>query len=496
MATRYTLPPSAASLSESMRDLGYTLATAIADIVDNSITAKATEIDIFCDLARDDPTLVIIDNGQGMSADQLLLAMKHGSANPKEERNPMDLGRFGLGLKTSSFSQCRHLSVVSSQEAKCVAADWDLDLVGQEDDWIMSILDETEIAELPYVARIPDTGTAVIWQKLDRLFEDHFGARRDEIVNEKLDLVEKHLALVFHRFLSGEIKNRRTISITINGHSVQPFDPFCRKNKATRVLPEDIVRVDGKDIRIQPYILPHHSHLSAAEYDYYQDRSNFLSNQGAYIYRNGRLMVWGDWFRLVPKGEATKLARICIDFPNALDEKWTIDIKKSRAKPPHEVRQRIKQIISKITEGSTQIHRGRGRKLFEESKASVWERYADRGSVRYDLNGAYPLLAILEQSLTEDQKRKFRAYIQSVVSSLPVEAIYSDYSLHPLEVDQSEKDTERALERLRGLKAIVCGDARVNPDAFREIVDSTRSFVKLQETVDKFIDEELREQSK
>ncbi len=495
MATRHTLPPSAASLSESMRDLGYTLATAIADIVDNSIAAGATKIDIFCDLTRDHPTLVIIDNGKGMSSDQLLLAMKHGSANPKDERNPMDLGRFGLGLKTSSFSQCRHLSVISSQKSSRVGADWDLDLVGQEDDWIISILDGSDIEQLPYVEHIPDTGTAVIWQKLDRLFEDQFGARRDEIVNEKLDILEKHLALVFHRFLAGEIKIRPKVSISINGHNVEAFDPFCRKNKATRVLPEDIVRVDEKEIRIQPYILPHHSRLSAAEYNYYQDRSNFLSNQGAYIYRNGRLMAWGDWFRLVPKGEATKLARVRIDFPNALDEKWAIDIKKSKARPPHEVRQRIKQIILRITEGSTQIHRGRGRKLFEESKAPVWERYADKGCVRYDLNGDHPLLAVLEQSLTEDQKGKFRTYIKSVVSSLPVEMIYSDYSLHPLEVDQSEQDAKRALERLRELKETIYGNAKVDLVTFRGIVDSTRLFVNTQDVVNRFINEELHEQS-
>lgn len=495
MATRYTLPPSAASLSESMRDLGYTLATAIADIVDNSITAKATKIEIFCDLARDHPTLVIIDNGQGMSSDQLLLAMKHGSANPKDERNPLDLGRFGLGLKTSSFSQCRHLSVVSSQKSSRVGADWDLDLVGQEDDWIISILDASDIEQLPYVEYVPDTGTAVIWQKLDRLFEDQFGAKRDEIVNEKLDLVEKHLALVFHRFLAGEIKSRPKISISINGHNVEAFDPFCRKNKATRVLPEDIVRVDEEEVRIQPYILPHHSRLSAAEYNYYQDRSNFLSNQGTYIYRNGRLMAWGDWFRLVPKGEATKLARVCIDFPNALDEKWTIDIKKSKARPPHEVRQGIKQIISRITEGSTQIHRGRGKKLFEESKAPVWERYADKGCVRYDLNSDHPLLASFEQGLTDDQKGKFRTYMKSVVSSLPVEMIYSDYSLHPLEVDQSEQDAERALERLRELKKTIYGNAKVDPIAFREIVNSTRLFINTQDVVNRFFNEELHEQS-
>ena len=495
MATRHILSPSAASLSESMRDLGYTLATAIADIADNSIAAKATEINIFCDLARDKPTLVIIDNGEGMTEDQLLLAMKHGSVNPKKERNPMDLGRFGLGLKTSSFSQCRHLTVISSRDSSRCGANWDLDLVEKEDDWVISMLDEREIEKLPYLNYLPETGTAIIWQKLDRLVEDQSGARRDEIVNEKLDLVEKHLALVFHRFLAGEVKNRPGIFMKINGHQIEPFDPFCRKNKATGVLPEEIVRVDEKEVHIQPYILPHHSHLSATEYDYYQDRSNFLSNQGAYIYRNARLIAWGDWFRLVPRGEATKLARICIDFPNALDEKWTIDIKKSKARPPHEVRRRIKQIISKITEGSIRIHRGRGQKLFEESKTPVWERYADKGNVRYELNRNHPLLAALEQNLADSDKEKLKIYLKTVVSSMPVEMIYSDYSLCPREVEQSEKDKESALECLKEIKRALFNDSKIDPDIFRAVVDSTRLFINMQDIVNRFINEEFHEQS-
>jgi len=114
MAREVTLQPSASSLTESMRDIGYSLATAIADIIDNSITAKATDVDVFCDLTGENPTLVIIDNGRGMTEEKLLLAMKHGSANPKQVRAPNDLGRFGLGLKTASFSQCRNLTVISS----------------------------------------------------------------------------------------------------------------------------------------------------------------------------------------------------------------------------------------------------------------------------------------------------------------------------------------------------------------------------------------------
>jgi hypothetical protein len=122
--------------------------------------------------------------------------------------------------------------------------------------------------------------------------------------------------------------------VHINGYPVEPFDPFCLNNKATQLLPEEIIRIAGEEVRIQPYILPHHSKLTPKEHDYYQSRSEFVSNQGVYVYRNNRLMAWGNWFRLVPKGEATKLARVRIDFPNALDEHWTIDIIQSPSAIP------------------------------------------------------------------------------------------------------------------------------------------------------------------
>lgn len=490
MAREYTLPPSASSLSESMRDLGYSLATAIADIIDNSITAGSTEVEVFCNLTGDSPTLVILDNGSGMSEDDLLKAMKHGSANPKQVREPNDLGRFGLGLKTASFSQCRNLTVVSACRASLSGAEWDLDYVSKKDEWCLSILDDEDIAEIPYVDRLGESGTAVVWRKLDRLFEDQAGSKRDEIVFEKLDLVDRHLSLVFHRFLAGEVKQHSKLSIRINGHEIKPFDPFCRKNKATQVLPAEKVRVGGKEVNIQPYILPHHSKLSAEEYDYYKDRSSFISNQGAYIYRNGRLMAWGDWFRLVPKGEATKLARVQIDFPNALDESWTIDIKKSRARPPHEVRERLRQIIPKVTGTSTRIHRGRGQRLFQDVAAPVWERYADHGGIHYSINGSHPLIQRLLELLDRDGENSLKVLLASISASLPVEMIYSDYSSHPQEVSQVPVNHD-VVQRLCELRAALWGDATGDADAFRDVVRSTRLFERHMEIVDQYIDKEF-----
>jgi hypothetical protein len=489
MARSHHLPPSAASLTASLRDLGYSLETAIADLIDNSISADATEIQIFCDLSHSAPVLVIADNGRGMTEDHVIAAMRHGATDPRKERSPKDLGRFGLGLKTASFSQCRRLTVVSAVKGEHAGAEWNLAQIEEDDDWFISVLEPGEIAGQPFFKTLGETGTLVIWRDLDRLFEDETGQKRDEIVNEKLAIVERHLSLVFHRFLAGDVKGRRKLSICINGHAVAPFDPFCRKNEATQTLREEKVWIGDVPVVMQPYILPHHSRLSASEYDYYQDRSDFISNQGAYVYRNGRLMAWGDWFRLVPKGEATKLARVQIDFPNSLDEAWTVDIKKSRARPPHAVRERLRQIISQITARSVTVHRGRGQKLFQESQAPLWERYADHRGIRFEINAEHPLVASLGARLSPADADSLHVLLDSIAAALPVEMIYSDYSTHPREVSQTAADMDQAMDRLKRLKQVLYGDGPGDPQAFLRIVRSTRLFDRQIETVEKFIAE-------
>lgn len=492
MARERHLPPSASSLSESMRDLGYSLETAIADLIDNSISARANSIEILCDLSQSDPALAIFDNGRGMTSDELFAAMRHGSTSPKHPRAPGDLGRFGLGLKTASFSQCRQLTVLSAQQGVWSGAEWNLDLIDRKDDWIVTILEDDDIANLPFSDRMGDSGTIVIWRVLDRLFEDESGRKRDEIVNEKLDLVDRHLSLVFHRFLAGQVRGLKKLSISINGHELEPFDPFCLKNSATQILPKETVRISGTRVHMQPYILPHHNRLTAKEYDYYQDRSDFISNQGAYIYRNSRLMAWGDWFRLIPKGEATKLARVQIDFPTSLDEAWTIDIRKSRAKPPRAVRERLRQIITRIAGRSTTVHRGRGKKLFEETQAPLWERYADQGRIRYALNGTHSIVEALRGGLDENADRKLDLLVEAASAALPVEMIYSDYSTHPRQVKQSAMDKDAVNEKLARLKNALSHDTDCTAEHFREVMRSTRLFEDHLDIAEEFIRESLK----
>ena len=491
MAREHHLPPSAASLSASMRDLGYSLETAIADLIDNSISANATSIEIYCDPVSKHPTFAIVDNGSGMTSDELVLAMKHGSASPKAKRDPNDLGRFGLGLKTASFSQCRRLTIASVRGGRRCGAEWDLNLVDKRDEWLISILDDEEVSELPYFDRIDRSGTIVVWRDLDRLFETEIGHKREELVYEKLDVVEKHLALVFHRFISGEVRGRKKITISINGHTVQAFDPFCRKNSSTQMLPQETVRINGQRVNMQPYVLPHHSRLSAHEFDFYQDRSDFISNQGAYIYRCGRLMAWGDWFRLIPKGEATKLARIQIDFPNSLDEAWTIDIRKSRARPPQAVKERLRQVIDRIAGRGASVHQGRGRKIFDEVNEPVWERYADHGKIRYELNRDHTLVQFLEKNMNPELSKNFELFLDAISASVPVEMIYSDFSTHPRDFEQVHLSETEVLERLETLKSAIFNGKKPDASTFREFVDSLRIFAAHSDIVNQYIAEEL-----
>ncbi|MCY3986467.1 MAG: ATP-binding protein, partial [Candidatus Dadabacteria bacterium] len=400
--------------------------------------------------------------------------------------------RFGLGLKTASFSQCTRWTVIRNAGDRLYAAEWNLDTVRKKDDWLISILDPEEIMELPFQNLIESKGTAIVWQSLDRLFEEETGTKRDEIVNEKLDAVERHLSLVFHRFLSGEVRGQKKLLLTLNCHPVKPFDPFCRSNSATQVLPKEVVRIDGESVHLQPYILPHHSKLTAKEYDFYKNRSDFISNQGAYIYRRERLMAWGDWFRLIPKGEATKLARVQIDFPNTLDEMWTIDIMKSHARPPAAVRVRLRQIIDRVSERSTRVHKGRGKKLFDEIKSPIWERYADHGNIRYSLNKEHPLINALRSGLSDENVRRLTTLIEAISTALPVEMIYSDYSTHPHEIHRNSASREEIIERLRALKECLFGDGDVDIGVFREVMRSTRYFEGANDITEEYIAKELR----
>ena len=476
--------PYAPAFIESMRAVGYSLESAVADLVDNSISAKATSVRIQF-RPFDNPYVAIIDNGEGMLADELTEAMRHGGRSPMETRLPHDLGRFGLGLKTASLSQCRKLTVVSYKNGALAARCWDLDLVAERKAWILRLADHhEEIIELPHVDELIEQGrgTVVLWQDLDRLAAGE--ASVESALGSKMDQVREHLAITFHRYLAGEPGLIR-LNVEINNNPVSPIDIFLASHKATQQLNRDAFSVQGHEIRVQPFILPHISKLSAADLKLAGGEEGLRRNQGFYIYRNRRLIIHGTWFRLARAEELTKLARVRVDIPNALDHLWTLDIKKSSAHPPEIVRRNLGRTVDRIAEGSRQTYKFRGRKTQRDGIIHAWNRIQGRDGISYNINREHPVVAALSESLDDDQRQLFRCVLDTIESTYPADSLYADMaSDRPRVIDEQDLASLRELalqvldaaRNLRGRNTLLGILHTIEP--FSSYADLTNEIVK------------------
>lgn len=425
--------PHAAMLIESMRDIGYSLETALADIIDNSITANARSIRLLADTTGTQPNLAILDDGEGMDEEELLAAMRLGSRNPLEAREKGDLGRFGLGLKTASFSQCRKLTVVSRKSGVTSCAKWDLDEVARTNRWLVESLDDTFL--IPWIDELGSSGTLVVWESLDRLIEGDGNDPRSVFVARINEAVE-HLELVFHRFLAGE-RGLKKITLQLNGRQLEPFDPFHSSNPATQTGPIEKIKFDGQEVEVQTFTLPHHK-KDPTEWERYGGKAGYLKNQGFYVYRGKRLIIHGTWFGLARQKELTKLTRVRIDMPNGMDAEWKIDVKKASAQPPHHVRERLRRIIETIGATSRRVYTARGRRLVSDSRLPVWQRRQSGNEISYCLNPEHPVFAEFSVRLPDELRTEFRRVLEMVAASIPIDALFADISASPENVAGSE----------------------------------------------------------
>jgi len=419
------IPPKASVLAESSRDVGYSLHTAVADVIDNSLTAGARTIQLHAETHAEDPAVGILDDGAGMTEAELLEAMRLGSRSPLESRTPTDLGRFGLGLKTASFSQCRRSTVVTRKAGATSCAVWDLDTVAARDRWIVELPESIET--IPWSGRLGANGTLVVWQKLDRLVgPDGRGGRQDFV--RQLDETAQHVEFVFHRFLSGREGSAGGVEVSLNGAELKPFDPFNSHHPATQHHQEEPFVLAGREIRIQPVTLPHHDKVSKADWTRYGGPEGYVKNQGFYLYRNRRLIVHGTWFGLARQLELTKLCRVRIDMPSSLDAEWKIDVKKAWAQPPPPVRERLRRIIEQVGVPSKRTYTVRGSRLAEDSRLPVWTRSQDKNAISYGIDTQHPLFSAFESRLDPETVGEFRRLVRLIGSTLPVEALYADVS--------------------------------------------------------------------
>lgn len=429
-------------LMESMRAVGYTLETAVADIIDNSITAGGDQVGVWF-TATPEPRIAIVDNGSGMDQEALRQAMKLAARPPSSNRKPHDLGRFGLGLKTASLSQARSLTVASKQGRGLHGVRWDLDHLATTGRWSLQVLDDAEIRYLHWIEKLDahDSGTLVLWEKLDQIHAppDRVESQLDEVMK----VVRDHLGLVFHRFTCSEMPPlTKPLALRINGAAVPRVDPFLTDHRGTRRGPQEHIKVGGAEVTVQPYTLPYASKLSAADRREVQVAGSLRDSQGFYIYRAGRLVLWGTWFRIIPRDELAKLARVQVDIPNTLDHLWALDVKKSSASPPPEVKRRLAQITDRIVGASRRVHKFRGRHIDTDKVERVWSLIEDRGSFRYEINRDHPLVVTLSESLESSAQTELSHFLRVVESTFPVEDAYnrlgSDNSHAPATVESAE----------------------------------------------------------
>ncbi len=365
----FDITPSPGRLVESLRDTGYSFVTAVADIVDNSIAADATKVNIDLELEYDgNLRLYIADNGHGMTEYDVMNAMRYGS---KKRDNPKSLGKFGMGLKTASTSFCRKLTVISRVEEDLSVRCWDIDEIIDKDEWklLTPEIDEDDISKLDNCSA--QSGTLIIWDNIDRLVRSNDGVTDRTQVDHFVNSLREHLSGVFYRFL--ESKDEK-VDIYINGENLEGWDPFCNwMDEDLKVASEKIKIFSGDnevgDFDFNVYILPNKSQMSPDD----EKKARYgLDNQGFHIYREDRLIYSGGWLnRMFVKEPHSNLIRVEISFNHELDDQFQIDIKKSHIILPQAIRKEIKSRLIPLRREADRRYRGAKKKNGKEKSGDI-----------------------------------------------------------------------------------------------------------------------------
>jgi hypothetical protein len=471
---------------ESFRAFGYDIGTAIADLIDNSITAGANNVWLTFCWDGSDSWISIRDDGRGMSESELINAMRLGSRNPLDKREPNDLGRFGLGLKTASFSQCRCLTVRTKAEWEdSITRRWDLDYINQTGEWRLLHTESSGAKKKLIGLDSLSSGSIVLLEKLDRIVGKAKVSDR-KAHNHFLEMtenVEKHLAMVFHRFLE-----ERIVFIRINEQLVSSWNPFLPEENATQMLPEEVFYINEERLTVQPYILPHHSKIDQKMLDKTAGPRGWSAQQGFYIYRSNRLLVSGDWLDLgFQKEEHYRLARIQIDLPNTLDNAWDIDVKKSRARPPSFLKSDFKRIARLTRQRAMEVYRYRGKVLIsgnKEENVFPWERIVKHGKVSYAINREHPIIKSV-MDISKKQEKSISALLRILEETVPVQQIWLDSAREPDCQSQAFENTPsvEVLEVMRQVYQALCNSGLSPAQAKKRlmVMEPFQRFEKLVE---------------
>ncbi len=478
--------PAANKLMNSMRSMGYSFNAAVADIVDNSISAHATRIDIKFPISPNELYVAICDNGCGMDDRELEDAMKYGSDLKGDDRAVDDLGRYGLGMKSASLSQCRKMTTMSKKNGVVSAYSWDLDLVEQKKDWFMVEYTLEEIKQLKqydYLEEKP-SGTVVLWENFDFMQKNegdvYLGLSRAE------ESLSGYLELIFHRYLSRE--DEKKVEIWINNYQLIPVDPFLEKHKKTNIRRKISIPITDSNgieriVTAQPFILPFQKDMSKEDKKLVGGMEDYRTKQGFYIYRNERLIIWGTWFGR-PKDELTKHARIKVDIPNTLDDIWALDVKKQTASIPNSIKRQLTRAVDEAMDIAIRVQTYRGTTT-NKSSDPIWNRVVDEhtDSYRYEINRDSRIFDLVKNEVDDATWAKIDMILEEIEKTIPYQQIYIDKTQN--KIDENVDEKERIEEIKTKAKMLVNITKQINPS--RETVDIINDVFK-SEPFNQFMD--------
>lgn len=494
MARFISNEPSASVLMTSMRSMGYTFESAIADVIDNSIAKKASQIELKFPIDPADCFVAICDNGTGMDRHELFEAMKYGSEINGEERENDDLGRFGLGLKVASLSQCRKLTVISKKQDIISAYIWDLDCINTQNQWLIIECSEDEISKMRFIDFLKNypNGTIVIWENFD-IIEKSSGDIYTEL-SKLADSTADYLSLIFHRFLTRE---KGKVNIKINNFILIGLDPFLENHNKTN--PRRKIQISIKDsknieryITVQPFVLPFQQDLSKEDYKKLGGISDYRTKQGFYIYRNERLIVWGTWFGR-PRSELTKHARVKVDIPNSLDDIWQIDIKKQNAKIPNTIKKQLTKAVDETMDIAVkaQTYRGRLEKI-DDDKDYIWDRIITRNNkFIYTINRDSRIFDFIKNSVNDATWNTFDMILEEIENAIPYQQIYIDKSQN---VVMDEISHDRIMDIENKARMLIEMSKKIGGSDIKAIIDKlflSEPFCKYPALKEKIEGEEL-----
>jgi len=329
------IPPNPKLLIHALRSIGYSFEGAVADIIDNSISAKARNV--LVRIVRGDERverLIIADDGTGMSETHLAEAMRFGAGT---EKTLESLSKFGLGLKLASLSQGTELTVVTRSGGAISGRRWTVETIGE--DWYCEVVPASEVRNLlkgPWGdVDISKRGTVVIWSDLDKIKVKKGGL--DQTIRGLFEKLKLHLGLHFHRFIEDKRVRISIDSQPVDGEmndvredvaALNPFDYDIQQTKfPPRAFPLDLSPVG--ELVMEAHIWPPNS----TSKNYKLDRA--AGRQGFYFYRNDRLIQAGGWNDLREDTEPhLSLARVMIDLPPQFDSYFSLDVQKASIKAP------------------------------------------------------------------------------------------------------------------------------------------------------------------